>query len=427
MEAVEGLGAWIGLSGRSTNVRILQVNKFYDLRGGAERVLFDLEEGLRMRGHEVVPFAMLDPRNQPSPWARHFVPPRDYGDVGLVTKLRQALLTIWDPVARSHLEGLLDDFTPEVAHLHNIYHQLSPSVLGPLRRRGIPVVMTLHDYKLACPSYQLLRDGAPCEKCVGARLPVWCAVHVCSRDSRAESIVLSIESSVHRMLRVYERGVDRFLCPSRFLAGVMSRHGLPAERLEVVPNAPRRVGTPAPWSARAAVPTVLYAGRLSREKGVDTLVEASRRVPQVEVRIAGDGPLARALRDRAADLPRVRFLGRLDAEALDRERAAAWAGVLPSRWQENGPLSVLETFAAGRGMLVSDRGGLPEMVDEACGRRVPAGDVEAWGKALGHVAADEAGWARRGMEARRRLEEHHDFDRFLDRHEEIYARLLQRC
>ncbi|HKI84742.1 MAG TPA: glycosyltransferase [Candidatus Krumholzibacteria bacterium] len=404
-------------------MKILIVNKFYDLRGGTERVMFDLRDGLAARGHELIPFSMQDERNEASEWSRFFVPSRDYDAPGLGTKLRQARLTIYDSQARRCLENLLDELRPDLAHLHNIYHQLSPSILQPLRRRGIPVVMTLHDFKLACPSYTLFRDGKPCQKCVKLKLPFWCAVHCCSRGSRAESIILSIESSVHRMQRVYEQGVDRFICPSRTMAEVMRKRGIPAAKLTVIPNAPREIGQAANWSERSEEPSVLCAGRLSREKGVDVLVEAARKTPGIRIRIAGDGPLAESLRERARGLPWVQFLGRLSSEELRSERARAWLCAVPSICTENAPLTVLESYASGRGALVSDRGGLKELVDETTGSRIEAGNPEAWHAALAAMVQQEEIWEARGKAARRRLERDYSFEQVLSAHESLFEEL----
>lgn len=405
-------------------MKILIVNKFYDLRGGTERVMFDLRDGLLARGHEIIPFSMQDPRNEASEWSRFFVPSRNYDAPGLGTKLRQARLTIHDPQARSCLEALLDHVRPDVAHLHNIYHQLSPSILRPLVRRGIPVAMTLHDYKLACPSYTLFRDGHPCQKCVKLKLPFWCAVHCCSRGSRAESIVLSIESSVHRLRGVYERGVDRFVCPSHTMAEVMRARGIPAQKLSVIPNAPKQAGETESWEERSRQPSVLFAGRLSPEKGVEVLVEAARKTPGVKIKIAGEGPSEASLKERAVGLPWVEFLGKLAPDELRRERAEAWLCAVPSICTENAPLTVLESYASGRGALVSDRGGLKELVDETTGRRVEAGNAEAWHAALATLAEEERLWEAKGRAARFRLERDYSFDRVLDSYESLFEELV---
>lgn len=403
-------------------MRVLQVNKFYDPRGGTERVLFDLEDGLRERGHEVAVFACRHPDNRPSVWSDYFAADRDYAGGSWRQRISHAAGTLYDGAARARFARILDAFAPDVVHFHNIYHQLSPSLLDEVAERALPSVMTLHDYKLVCPVYRLYREGAPCTKCVGTRWPGWVGVHRCSRGSTAESWLLAVESTFHRQRRSYERAIARFLCPSAFLAERMREGGLPPSRLVVLRNAPRHRPAVASPELRDAVPTLLYAGRLSEEKGVDLLVEAARAVPAVQLRIAGDGPEAEALRRLAEGLANVHWLGRLEAAGLDRERARAWAVVVPSRWWENAPLTVLEACAAGRPVLAADHGGLTEMVDHGLnGWRVPAGVAAAWAEAFARVrgARDELGLL--GAKALAWVESTHDFGRFLDRHESIYA------
>lgn len=406
-------------------MRVLLANKFYDPRGGTERVLFDLEDGLRDRGHEVAVFACAHPENRATPWSRYFVPERDYTSRALGVRLRHAAGTLYDRQARLHFARLLDDFGPDVVHVHNIYHQLSPSILDEVHARRIPTVMTLHDYKLVCPVYRLFRDGAVCEKCVGTEWPLWSGVHNCSRGSRAESWLLAIESSLHRMRRSYERAVTVFVSPSEFLARLVKRQGIPARRIQVIRNAPRLRPASADASARDRDPTLLVTGRLSEEKGVHVLIAASARVPEVQVRIAGTGPSERRLREQARDLPHVHFLGHLDPDRLVAERARAWAVAVPSVWYENAPLSVLEAYCAGRPVLAADHGGLVEMVVEGVsGWRLGPGDVDAWADAMRRLQGAQSALMLMGARARALADREYGYDHFLDEHEQLYARLL---
>lgn len=405
-------------------MRVLLVNKFYDPRGGTERVLFDLEDGLRERGHEVAVFSSRHPRNRESAWSRYFVPERDYAAPTPAQRVHHALGTLYDRQARQYFARLLDDFAPDVVHLHNIYHQLSPSILDELRARRLPTVLTLHDYKLVCPVYRLFRDGAPCEKCVGTEWPLWSGVHNCSRGSRAESWLLAIESTVHRMRRSYERAVTVFVSPSEFLARMVKRQGITARRIEVIRNAPRHRPPAADPSSRDPRPTVLVTGRLSEEKGVHVLLAAVVRTPDIEIRIAGTGPDEPRLRELAADRPNVHFLGHLDAPRLEAERARAWVVAVPSVWYENAPLSVLEAYCAGRPVLAADHGGLVEMVEEGVtGWRLPPGNVAAWTAALQRLPIAQSELMLMGMRARAIADRDYGYETFLDEHERLYARL----
>jgi glycosyltransferase involved in cell wall biosynthesis len=407
-------------------LRILLVNKFYDHRGGTERILFDLEAELRADGHDVAVFATRDERNLPTPWREYFAAGRDYENPTLGQRLSYAVATVYDRQARQSLARLLDEFRPDVVHLHNIYHQLSPSVLDELRERGLPAVMTLHDYKLACPVYRLFRQGRICEECVGRSVPWGSAVHGCSRGSRLESVLLSVESTVHRLRRSYERAVHRFVCPSRFLAGVMQRQGIPAEQLTVIENAPRDLPSSEDLPPRDPTPTVLLATRLSEEKGVEVLLEAAQDVGEVSVRVAGTGPLEADLRRCYPETPQRQWLGRLDQSALARERARSWAVAVPSLWYENAPLSAIESFHAGRPVLGADHGGLVEMVEEGVtGWRAPPGDVGAWVELLRRVVSRPEELECMGEAASRCARERYDFARFYDEHLALYQEVIE--
>lgn len=405
-------------------MRILQVNKFYDPRGGTERVLFDLEDGLRDRGHEVGIFACDHPGNRATSGPIWLVPERNYENPSLRDRIGHAVGTLYDQRARSLFRKALDEFEPDVVHLHNIYHQLSPSILDELYDRRLPAVMTVHDYKLVCPVYRLYRHGEICEECVGRDFPIDAVLHRCSRGSLAESALLAFESSWHRRRASYPRALDAFLAPSQFLADKLVEGGLPAERVHVVRNAPRNVPAPAAPEALATEPTFLYAGRLSDEKGVDLLVRAAARCPQVRLRIAGQGPQQDELREFAAGMDNVIFLGHLDQEQLERERAASWATLVPSRWYENAPLSVIESWWAGRAVLGSGHGGLAEMIGDGEAGRVVGANMDDWVEAFTSAAADREGLVSLGERAREKAAREHAFDDLLDRVLQFYAEAI---
>ncbi len=360
-------------------MRILVVNKFYWEKGGSERVLFDLAHGYAAAGHEVIPFAMASPRNLPTPWADRFAPEVRWEGGGGLATLRAAAGVIHSGEAKRRLAALLRDARPDVAHLHNFHHQLSPSIVDALREAGVPAVHTLHDYKVVCPNYLLFTRGDVCRRCAGGRY-LQAVVHRCVRGSAAASAVAAVESAWHRARRTLERGIRVFVAPSRFLADEVRAMGFRG-RLEVVPNGLDVDAIPA---ATRPGEGFLYAGRLAHEKGVATLVEAALADPALGVTIAGDGPDADALRRAAARAPdRVRFCGALPrAELLARLRSAR-AVVMPSLWHENAPLAALEAAASAVPVIASRRGGLPEIVrDGENGILVPPGDPEALAKAM---------------------------------------------
>lgn len=390
---------------------VLAVNKFYWLKGGAERYFFEVAAMLEAKGHRVVPFAMRHPDNLPSPWSAHFVSEVDFrARLSPVDRVRAAARVIHSREARRRVRALVRETRPAVAHLHNLAHQISPSILAPLRREGVPVVFTLHDYKLLCPTYRFFRDGKVCELCLGGAY-LHATVHRCNEGSLAASMVNSLEMYLHRWSGVYRRHVDLFLAPSRFLRGKMIEGGVPEDKVIELPyclRLERYSPRPEPGSY------LLYAGRLSVEKGVEVLLDAMRELPGVELRIAGEGPLREALERRASLLPggaRVAFLGYQREEALRELVAGARLVVVPSVWYENSPLAIYEAFALGKPVVGARLGGIPELVEP--GR---TGELAAPGDAADLARAVRSLWGRGdlaelGREARRTAERRFDAGR----------------
>jgi glycosyltransferase involved in cell wall biosynthesis len=389
-------------------VVILQVNKFYYEKGGSERYFFALARALEAHGHSVIPFSMQHPSNRPSPYSRHFVPRRDYETAGASPhSLGAALGFIRSRDAARRIGALIDETTPAVAHLHNIYHQLTPSIIDALADRGVPVVMTLHDYKLACPSYGMFAHGEYCYRCRGGRFER--AILVGCGGTRARSALLAVEAFWQRWTRVYER-VACFIAPSEYLRGVMIEAGIPPQRIvHVTPLNPSaaeggdNVGT----TTLDGLPErfVAYVGRLSPEKGVRVLLEAARRVPEIPVVIFGDGPENATLREMARQhgLPVV-FAGHASRAVIEGALRRAVVVVLPTLSPENAPMAILEAADAGTPVIVSDRGGLPEMAAHVGGRVVPAGDVAALADALRDAWQNAPAWK---AHARATWQNHH--------------------
>jgi glycosyltransferase involved in cell wall biosynthesis len=352
------------------------------------------------------------------------VPGRNYEDPGLEDRVRNALGTLYDTGVRREFARALTAFVPDVVHLHNIYHQFSPSILDELRDRGIPAVMTVHDFKLVCPVYRLFRAGEICRECVGRAWPRGVIRHRCSRGSLAESTLLAFESAFHRARRSYERAISVFIAPSTFMAETLAAGGVELASIEVSRNAPRLVPAVAPAGNRSGRAVLFYAGRLSEEKGVDLLIGAARDCPSVELRIAGTGPQEALLKSAAGGLENVVFLGQLDAPALGVERERAWATLAPSRWYENAPLSVIESWWAGRAVLGADHGGLAEMLaDGAGGWPVRPADPHAWSAVFRRAAESPDELARLGESARTKAERDHRFPDLLERTLDLYDRV----
>ncbi|WP_340539653.1 glycosyltransferase [Nocardioides sp. GXZ039] len=405
-------------------MRILHVNKFLYRRGGAESYLLDLAAAQQASGHEVSFFAMAhpdnlaDPNDDLFPTRMELDPPPEGG----LERLRTAARIVHRRDARAAMARILDRVRPDVVHLHNIYHQLSPSILAPITDRAIPSVMTLHDYKLVCPTYQLLdADGEICEACLPGRFRN-AVRRRCNRGSLTGSALSAVESRVHRTTGAYD-GIDVLACPSDFLRAKMVQGGIAATRLAHLTNFCDLSGIEAATEPGRGV---LYAGRLSHEKGVDVLVEAARHLPQgLPITIAGDGPERAALEARAdAVAPgRITFLGRISGAEVHRRMREAAVVVVPSRWYENQPMTILEAYGAGRPVVASRLGGLPELVDDGVtGALVAHDDPRGLAEAVRILALDPETAHAHGREARRRAEERFGLADHLDGVERLYAR-----
>lgn len=385
-------------------MRILLVgNHWTQGPGGAETMLVLTADLLRRAGHDVVPFAVAEPRTLPTPVRSRL--PAAAGS-GSRTRFGEAWAGVWSPPSYRALAGVVDEVRPDVAHVHHVFERLTVSVLDALRRRGVPTAMTLHDYKPVCPNYRLFTGGAPCTRCLSGRYRE-VVRHRCLEGSRRRSVAAA-DAYASRARRLYDR-VDRFLAPSAFLRDRMVEGGLPAGRVRVLPNPV--VAAAEPRRAPVDPPFVLYAGRLVAEKGVGTLLDAAARLPAgVRVRLAGSGRLEPQVRVRVAaeELP-VDLLGPLAPEDVGAQLRGAAAAVLPALWWENCPMAVLEAAAQGVPVVASAVGGIPELVDDRCtGLLVPPGDPAALAGALNRLVERPAEAAALGAAAWARVRARHD-------------------
>ena len=322
---------------------------------------------------------------------------------------------------------VIEEFEPDVVHAHNIYHQLSPSVLGAVSAAGVGSVMTLHDYKLACPTYQFLDHGRICEACVPRKF-YNAALRRCNQGSVAASVISAVELTLHTALNAYG-SVDSFICPSRFMMQKMTEGKVFPERLVYVPHFSDFSSIDA---ATAPGNDIVFAGRLSPEKGVDVAIAAMAQVPgSMQLLIAGEGPSRGELERLVSSLGlqhRVTSLGRLPAKELhDCIRGAALV-VVPSRWYENQPMIVLEAFACGRPVVASDLGGLSEMVESGLtGQLVPHNDATALAWTLAELSGDPQKCHAMGAVARERAVGKYTVARHLGALDRLYAQAQARA
>lgn len=374
--------------------RLLAINNYFYRRGGAESVFLDHMQLFADAGWQVAPFAMQGGKNLPSDWDEYFVSEIELGhQPGLVTKLNHARKIIYSHEAQRNISALIERFKPQVAHAHNVYHHLSPAIFKTLKAAGVPTVMTAHDLKIACPAYNMLSRGTVCEKCKGGNITN-VVLNRCAKGSLALSGLLLVETSVHRALGLYRHYLDRIIVPSRFYLDKFVEWGWPKEQLIYIPNFvdPGFLAE----EARAEGDYFLFAGRLSPEKGIHTLIEAVALTGQRLV-VAGSGPDEALLRQRAEQSgAAVEFAGHVSGAALRQLMGSAKALVLPSQWYENAPVSVLEAYGLGRPVIGAEIGGIPELVrDGETGLLARSGDVHSLAAALSRM--DGLGATRRAQ------------------------------
>jgi glycosyltransferase involved in cell wall biosynthesis len=337
-------------------------------------------------GHEAALFSMGDPRGKPTPYDRHFVPYIEFKNhAGWFRKARLGARAIYSTDARRHIGAMINEFRPDVAHVRNIYHHLTPSILWELRARNIPVVYHLNDFKLLCPSYNLVSEGKPCETCRNGHF--WHVVNSNCYPGQAARIVLMAEAYIHKWLGTYTKCVDRFLAPSQFVRDKFVEHGWDPARFEILPHFQRAKPVTRPAGPNAPL---LYFGRLSREKGVDDLIWTMRLLPNLRLMIAGDGPQRSHLERLASELgtANVEFVGHLHGGQLDQAIAACRFTVLPSHAYETLGKTILESYAAARAVVASDMGSRRELVQPGqTGLLYRTGDVNELASAIEFLSA----------------------------------------
>lgn len=369
------------------------------------------------QGHEVIDFSMVDERNFDSPFSSSFVPNINYKDAGgFLNKIKQAVSFIHSPVAVSNIKHLIEHERPQIAHLHNIYHQLTPSIIPLVKKHGAKAVLTLHDCKLVCPSYLCLNKGHICVQCKGRYF--WKPFTTNCQNSLSQGLLLSLEAIYHKWKGCYE-GVDLFLAPSQFMADQISMR-IPFEKIQVLHNGIDIDKYQVVYSDKGYG---LYFGRLSNEKGVSTLLDAHRKLDtKWPLKIVGTGPLEEELR-RAN--PNAEFLGYKTGGELNKIIADAAFVVVPSEWYENCSMVVLESMAFGKPVIASNIGGLPEQVENgSTGILFEMGNIAALAQSMATLSEDKEMRIAMGKAARKKLEREYSLQSHCDTLMKIYNELL---
>lgn len=400
-------------------ISILFANKFFFLNGGSERVFFQERDFLLRNGTKVVDFSMKDPRNFPSDCANYFVSNINYYSTrGVLNKIKQGVKFVRSAEAVNKLKGLVENEKPDIAHLHNIYHQLTPSIISVLKRNGVRVVLTLHDGKLICPSYLMLAKGKVCTTCEGRSF--WRPLVTNCVGSRRQEVLLMLEAYWHKWARSYEY-VDIFLSPSRFLAKLVSQR-IPESKIRVLRNG---IDLDSYKPGFRDDGYALYFGRLSREKGIETLLEAHSKLGnRIPLKVVGSGPLERELKEH---YQHAQFLGYHASEELKKTIGNSGFVVVPSECYENCPMVVLEAMAMGKPVIGTRMGGIPEQIDDGrTGFLFEMGSVKELAEKMMLLSENTQIRHQMGKAAREKVEREYSFDAHCTKLINIYEELLSK-
>ncbi|MCP4582569.1 MAG: glycosyltransferase family 4 protein [candidate division Zixibacteria bacterium] len=343
-------------------LKIVIANKYLYPRGGDCLYTLRLMELLEKAGHTVIPFSMHHPENIKTDYDRYFVKHIDFREelkrFGIKNSIEVASRAIVNSEAAFLMSKLIDECQPDLVHLNNIHHQLTPEIIKAPARYNIPIVWTHHDYTLFCPDHVFLRDGKVCKKCINGQ-NIHAVINRCKKGSLGASLIAALECWYHNP-RKLARQVDRFITPSKFLADIMLNHGIPEAQVTHFPNF-----LPSAEIDSTGNDYFLYFGRLSSEKGVNILLEAFKNLNQGKLIVAGDGPELDNLKSKAGKLGvrGVDFIGHQSPDSIIKLLSGCIAGLVPSICLENFPYTVMETMIASKPVIASRIGGIPEQVE----------------------------------------------------------------
>lgn len=405
---------------------VLSLNSYHYRRGGSDVVYFDHAELLESKGWKNTFFAMNHPRNLHSDDDKYFAELVDFEfQGGQLSKIKTALRTIYNGQARSKLKELLQTKSFSIAHVHCIYHHLTPAVFKDLYNAEIPIVLTAHDLKVACPAYKMMHKGGVCEECKSGNF-LNVIKNKCIKDSISASAIIAFEAYLYKYLGVYQKYVSHIIAPSKFYRDKIIEWGYDPARVSYIPNFTKSI--PGRFESDYNG-NILFFGRLSEEKGLKTLIRASK-IACVPIDIIGTGPLKEELATLISSLDApVNLLGRLDGDDLWRRVGNCKAVVIPSEWYENAPMSILEAYQLRRPVIGANIGGIPELVapngiKEECGWLFKSGNSKMLANILGNIAiAPESVLSAKGTAGKKLVLNQFSKERYYSAIEEVYKNL----
>jgi glycosyltransferase involved in cell wall biosynthesis len=387
-------------------MRVLLAHNAYQQRGGEDFAVEREIELLRERRHQISTIIVSN------------------DDISNMSRARLAADTLWSSSSKRSLKERLQSERPDVVHFHNILPLISPAAYYAAHSEGVPVVQTLHNYRLLCPNALFFRDGGACEDCLGKPVPWPGVVHACYRESRAASGVVAGMLTVHRFLKTWTEKVDVYIALTEFARRKFIEGGIPAEKVAVKPN----FVNPDPGPGEGKGGYALYVGRLSEEKGVGTMLRAWELLgDRIPLKVVGDGPLAERVSGAVERLSGVEWMGQIPGEQVTELMKDAAFLVFPSTWYEVFPLVIVEAFATGLPVLASDIGNMSSLIDHGhTGLHFRPGDGEDLTVQVGWVLSHPDELSRMRREARAEFEAKYTAEHNYERLMEIYEMAVGR-
>jgi len=405
-------------------MRILLINKFLYPKGGDAISTLNTGKLLTAKGHKVIFWGMAHPSNPDYSYKDYFVSNVDFNKpTSLIRQIKAGLRIVYSLEAKRKIERLVKAEKPDIVHLNNFAHQISPSILDVFKKYKIPVVMTTHDYKLVCPIHFMLSNGKPCEKCKDGKY-YQCLINICTKNSRLKSLLNTIEMYLHhKILHIYDL-INISIAPSFFLKNKLDKMGfrgkivlLPyfVQLKEYIPQYN--------WNNNS----IVYFGRLSSEKGILTLIEAVKGL-DITVKVIGEGPMKEILESKIESnkYNNINFLGYRKGESLKNEIGKSMFTISPSEWYENYPFSIIEAFSLGKPVIASRIGGIPELVkDERTGLMFEPGNSGDLRRKIEYLINKPDKIREMGQDARTFVEKELNAEKHYLRLIEIYERAIE--
>jgi len=411
-------------------MKILQINKYYFVKGGSEQYMLDVSSLLQNHGHQIIPFAMQHEKNVPTKYTKYFVENIEFKSEiksSIFRMIKLGLKVIYSFEARNKLSRLIEEEDPDIAHIHKFNNSLTPSILYALKKRDIPVVQTLHDYRTVCPNYNLydFNKFEICEDCKGHKY--FNALRRRCHEIGSSYLVglnIAIESYLYHFLKTYENTIDLFIAPSKFLREKMIEFGVDKNKIVHIPNF---------IHYEKFIPNynnsdyILYFGRIEKHKGVKTIIEAMKYVRSTKLYVVGEGTYKDELEKYVKEnrIKNVLFLGFITEMELKEVIRNSLFIVVPSEWYEPFGLVVLESNASGKPVIASRIGGLAELVEEDVnGLLFEPGNIEDLLDKVDNLLANRDTVVRMGINARKKIEEEYNEDEHYERLMETYSKVV---